>query len=193
MIISHQKEKIIHSIIYFVKKTKYCGLTKLMKLLYYLDFEHFVQTRFSVTGQEYYTYKYGPVPEEVYKCIKNGEKELDKYIVYIPKEDGGLGGEIKIKNKVRFDKKYFSQRELDLLERIAFFYKDMRAKDMTKATHFPEGPWDYTKTTKGMFQKIDYILSLKEEYFKNKLPIEEIQERQEDRKLIRTFFDVSKR
>ena len=39
MIIDHHREKLIDAIIYFVLNTKYCGKTKLFKLLYFLDFD----------------------------------------------------------------------------------------------------------------------------------------------------------
>ena len=45
MLIEHNREKLINSIIYFISNTKYCGKTKLFKLLYYLDFMHFIGTK----------------------------------------------------------------------------------------------------------------------------------------------------
>jgi hypothetical protein len=48
MIITNQREKLVNAIIYFCHNTKYCGKTKLMKLLYFLDFIHFKQTAKSV-------------------------------------------------------------------------------------------------------------------------------------------------
>lgn len=192
MIITRQKEKLINAIVFFAKKTKYCGLTKLMKLLYYLDFEHFSLTGFSVTEQDYYTYDFGPVPKEVHKELKSGIGDLSHYVAYISKEDES-GGIVKVKDKIKFNDKYFSERELELIVKIADFYKEIKAKDMTKATHFPDGPWDYTKNTKGLNKKIDYALALKETTFKNKLSQEEIKERNEDRRQIKALFNAPER
>jgi len=41
VLIDHDREKLLNAVVYFVKETKHCGVTKLVKLLYYLDFFHF--------------------------------------------------------------------------------------------------------------------------------------------------------
>ena len=66
MIITHHREKLINAIIYFAKNTTYCGKTKLLKLLYFLDFYQFKQTGKSVTGLDYFAWKMGPVPKELF-------------------------------------------------------------------------------------------------------------------------------
>ena len=62
MISTHHREKLIHAIVFFAKKTRHCGKTKLFKLLYLLDFDHFRETGRSVTGLKYYAGEMGPVP-----------------------------------------------------------------------------------------------------------------------------------
>src|SRR5258708_26258226 len=62
MIINNDRKKLIAAIMYFAKNTNKCGKTKLFKLLYFLDFEHFRQAGRSVTGLSYYAWKMGPVP-----------------------------------------------------------------------------------------------------------------------------------
>lgn len=52
-------EKLINAIIYFCTNTQVCMKTKLFKLLYLLDFEHFKVTGKSVTGLEYKAWKLG--------------------------------------------------------------------------------------------------------------------------------------
>jgi uncharacterized phage-associated protein len=71
MLVEHSREKLINSIIYFLKNTKNCGKTKLFKLLYYLDFMHFRETGRSVTGLDYYAWDFGPVPKKLYDEINN--------------------------------------------------------------------------------------------------------------------------
>jgi hypothetical protein len=53
MLINHEREKLIQSVIYFAKNTEFCGKVKLFKLLYFLDFEHYKMTGRSVTGLKY--------------------------------------------------------------------------------------------------------------------------------------------
>src|SRR5471030_2891987 len=69
MLIDRSREKLINAIIYFADNTNSCGKTKLFKLLYFLDFEHFYQTGRSVTGMEYFAWRMGPVPVALYDEI----------------------------------------------------------------------------------------------------------------------------
>lgn len=71
MLINHNREKLLNAIIYFLKNTKYCGLTKLCKLLYYLDFMHFRETGRAVTGLDYFAWDFGPVPQTLYFELKS--------------------------------------------------------------------------------------------------------------------------
>ncbi|EQD63619.1 hypothetical protein B1B_06949, partial [mine drainage metagenome] len=47
-----------------------------MKLLYLLDFEHFRQTGYSVTGMEYHAWKMGPVPTDLFEEWEALEPDL---------------------------------------------------------------------------------------------------------------------
>jgi uncharacterized phage-associated protein len=60
MEIDRQREKLAAA--FFAANTKYCGVTKLCKLLYFLDFIHYRQTGRTVTGLEYRAWPKGPVP-----------------------------------------------------------------------------------------------------------------------------------
>ena len=122
MLISHNREKLLNAIIYFVKNTKYLGITKLMKLMYFLDFVHFKQTGKSVTGLDYYAWKRGPVPKKLWEEIKYIDKynDLKRTISILgdPKEFQ------EIKAKIKFNSEHFSKRELKLLEEIALIFKE---------------------------------------------------------------------
>ncbi len=56
------EEKYRNAILFFVSHIKALGKVKLMKLLYYLDFDHYEQYGASVTGDEYLRWPKGPVP-----------------------------------------------------------------------------------------------------------------------------------
>ena len=156
MIITNHREKIINAIIYFANNTKYCGKTKLLKLLYFLDFRHFKETGKSVTGLDYYAWNMGPVPKDIFEELsENMKPDLKKAIHELPKE-----GFQKIRPKQKFDPKYFSGHEMKLLEEISFIFKDAKADDMVESTHLKNEPWDRTLKEKGEFQKIDYMLAI---------------------------------
>lgn len=182
MIITHHREKLINSIIYFAKNTNFCGKTKLLKLLYFLDFRHFKQAGKSVTGLDYYAWDMGPVPKGLYnELTDNMNTDLKKAIQDLPKE-----GFQKICPKKKFDPQYFSGREMKLLKETAFIFKDAKADEMVESTHLKNEPWDRTLKEKGEFQKIDYMLAIDSEIAS--LPYDEAMERMEERsEMIKIF------
>jgi uncharacterized phage-associated protein len=172
------EEKILNGIKYFVSHTKHVGRTKLFKLLYFWDFIHFKRYGMSVTGYEYYTYPFGPVPEPLYDEIRKDNLPVflrgNISIIEDETEDNDEFKKFKIltKNKkVDFD--CLSPNERRVLEEVALVFKDATAKDMTEITHLHNSPWDITRQ-KGMFIPIDYFLAIDEE---TKFDREEIEER----------------
>jgi uncharacterized phage-associated protein len=175
MINTHHREKLINSMVYFAKNTEFCGKTKLMKLLYFLDFTHFKQTGKSVTGLDYFAWERGPVPKELFEEISDNMKpDMKSAIKIIPTE-----GFQQIRAKKKFNDRYFSKKELELLENISFMFKDAQADNMVESTHLKNEPWDRTLKEKGEFQKIDYMLAIDSETFS--LPYDEARERMEER------------
>src|SRR5450759_3821025 len=72
MFVSHDREKLINAIIYFVRGTNHCHTLKLFKLLNFADFEHFRQTGRTIFGIDYHALPMGPVPNDLYDEIKSG-------------------------------------------------------------------------------------------------------------------------
>jgi len=144
------KEKRINAIRYFCKNTKDLTETKLYKLLYFLDFLHFKEVGRPVTDLEYFAWNYGPVPAKLFFEIK--EKKA-------PKE---IGKKVKtsFKSLQAPDLNVFSEREIEILEKVAFIFKDAKAKDMTEITHLKNEPWHKTLESKGEKSKIEFLLSL---------------------------------
>ena len=174
MIITNHRKKTINAIIYFANNTKYCGKTKLLKLLYFLDFRHFKETGKSVTGLNYYAWTMGPVPKDLYEELsENMKPDLKQAIQELPKE-----GFQKIRPRKKFNPEYFSNREMKLIEELSFIFKDAKAEDMIESTHLKNEPWDRTLKEKGEFQKIDYMLSIDSEIVS--MPYDEAKERLEE-------------
>jgi uncharacterized phage-associated protein len=172
-----REQKIINAIIYFVKNTRNCKKTKLFKLLYYLDFMHFKRFGLSVTGYNYITMPYGPVPEELLKQFEKNEfpDEFNKNftIEKVTDEEDKQSFQINLKNK-KPDLDWFTPNELTVLNEVVEIFKDAPAKDIVEATHFRNTPWDKTVKTKGIGSYIDYFLALDED---TSLSREEIEER----------------
>ena len=180
MAITHHQEKLSDAILYFVRHTNNCGVTKLLKLLFFLDFTHFQQTGRSVTGQQYRTWRYGPAPSNIWRELKAGAPTFlsdTVSITSIPNEETNKTF-AKLRAKKKFDGRYFSKREQQILELLAEIYLDASASDMVEITHLKNSPWDRTLKKSGENTVIDYMLALDDG--PAQLDIQEIQARLEE-------------
>ena len=174
----------INVIIYFAKNTKYCGKTKLLKLLYFLDFSHFKLTGKSITGLEYFAWEMGPVPKDLFEELSGNMKVDMKAAIQDLPEDGFQ----QIRPNKQFDDQFFSKKEMELLDDISFVFKDSKANTMVESTHLKNQPWDRTLKEKGEFQKIDYMLAIDSDI--TSLSYEEAKERMEERSEMYRIFGV---
>ena len=140
MIVDHNREKLLNTVIYFLENTSWYGITKLFKLLYFLDFEHYKQTGRSVTGHDYFAWRMGPVPAKLREEIDNPEEDfLTKLDVDI--QSTKKGKTIYLKPKSNFDSTHFTRRELRLLKEIATQYAMNNSTEMVEYTHLDTQPW----------------------------------------------------
>lgn len=181
--INHDKEKLCNTIIYFVNHTKKCTKTKLMKLLYELDFMHFSQTGKSVTGLEYYAWQHGPYPKTLGDEINCQDAELTSFVAVLKQQSTSGKEFITFKSKKQFDPKYFTKRELRLLQETSEIFQEASADDMVTISHLPNRPWEKTLKEKGEKKHIDYFLAIDDPELKN-----EYLENAEDRKHIESIM-----
>jgi len=152
--INYSEEKLQQVIVYFLERINnvHLGRTKLMKLLYFVDFDHQEAYGHSVTGATYRKLPHGPYPDKIEKLIKKMEKE-------------GLVREVKVEHKgftqtrlltlgAKFNPAKFSGAELQTLERVAAAWADATAAQIEAATH-REAPWAGTADGK----TIDYEMA----------------------------------
>jgi len=148
------EEKLRHVILYFLERINnvHLGRTKLMKLLYFVDFDHYEKYGRSVTGAVYRRLPHGPYPKDAEKLIKK-------------METAGLVREFKVDHKRRtqhrlitlegqFDPSKFTGDELQTLEKVSADWADASANQIEAATH-SEAPWAATQDGK----VIDYELA----------------------------------
>ena len=185
MIITHSREKLINAVLFFAKKTNFCGKTKLMKLLYFLDFMHFKQTGKTVTDLDYFAWEQGPVPKVFFEEISKTPRNDLTSLVTIQNYGGFQKILPKKGKKPCLD--FFSTRELKLLEKISYIFEDVQAGDISDISHLPNKPWSRTKETKGMFQLIDYNLAIDTESAKNLPPHIAKQRHIERREMLANF------
>lgn len=175
-----QKEKILCMVAYLSKHTRYCGITKLFKLFFAADMEHFKETGKTITGLDYFTYPRGPVPKELYEEIDDETSFFGENIAFkIP----AFGGKLKqIYTKFSFKDSHFSKREINILKKTSFIFKEAYAKDMVKCSHDIDQPWTITMNTKGEYQPIDLILSL--DGSANTISADEYKDRQKEQSTV---------
>ena len=183
MIVTHHRKKLINAILYFANHTKYCGKTKLLKLLYFLDFSHFKQTGKSVTGLDYFAWEMGPVPKELFEELTDNMKpDMSASIHDLPAGEGFQ----QIRPKKKFENQYFSKKEINLLKNLAFIFEDSKADAMVEFTHLKNEPWERTLKGEGEFKKIDYMLAIDSDIVS--IPYDEAKERIHERSEMYKIF-----
>jgi len=162
MLVDHSTDKLHNAIAYFVANTRFCGKTKLYKLLYFLDFEHYSKTGRSVTSLEYFAWPMGPVPVSVHNQIDDCDSSLHELFEIKTRESASGYQIFEFVPEFEFDGSNFSRRELRILSQLATEYECAVADDMVEATHLENLPWDRTYNQLGLRQQsIPYKLALK--------------------------------
>ncbi|MFA5000780.1 MAG: Panacea domain-containing protein [Candidatus Paceibacterota bacterium] len=133
------------------------GKLKMMKLLYYLDFDFFEKHGRSITGDEYLRFENGPVPRMAEKLLK--EMNGQEIKITAKKVGVGLNDQQHIQALRAYDLNVFSREELVMLEEVADKWEKFSGSEMKSATH-GEAPWIATKPN----EVIDYNLV----YYRNK-------------------------
>lgn len=152
--VSFSAEKLQQVILYFLEHINnvHLGRTKLMKLLYYVDFNHYESHGRAVTGATYRKLPHGPYPKDAEKLIQKMEKA--GLLQEVKANHKGFTQHRLITLKGKFDPAKFSGAELQTLERVAADWADATAQQIEAATH-REAPWAGTADGK----KIDYEMA----------------------------------
>lgn len=160
------RRKLLNAVLFFAKNTKHLNLTKLSKLLYFLDFTHFNQTGYPSIGLNYYAFQKGPVPRDFWLEIKDGDvpEDFRGKLALIPRTDEFAPNykEMEIRAIKSPDLSIFTPRETKILDDLAFMFKEARAWEISEVSHLPKQPWDITKKKSGENCLIDYLLAIDE-------------------------------
>lgn len=153
------KKKYKNVILFFANNIKNgtLGKLKIMKLLYFLDFDFFEKYGKSVTGDEYLRFARGPVPRMAEKILK--EMQGKEIKVRRIKMSSGYQDQQLVEPLKNFDLNLFSKEELLMMKDIVKKWENFSGTEMKNASH-GEAPWIATKPD-GV---IDYNLS----YYRNK-------------------------
>jgi uncharacterized phage-associated protein len=159
--------KMQQAILFFVERINniHLGRTKLMKLVYYVDFDHFEKYGRSITNARYRKLPHGPVPDKVDKVIASMQEQGLVDAIEVPGSQYAKHRLIPLNGK--FDASIFTGDELAILEAVACRWGDSTAAEIEAATH-AEAPWASTEDAKA----IDYELALS----RSPLPVEDADE-----------------
>ncbi len=152
-----KRDKLEQAILFFLYHAQnvHLGRTKLMKLLYFADFDHFERHNESITGARYYKLPYGPVPAEVEDIISEmaasgrircSALEAGEYIQKRCEPIEALNPIV------------FSGSERETLDLVTTKWRDANANDILAASH-DEAPWHAVKN----YELIPYYLA----YYRN--------------------------
>ena len=156
----------LNAVLFFAKETKHANITKISKLLYFLDFTHFKQTGYPSIGLKYYAFEKGPVPKDFWLEVKDGNvpEDFEDKLALIPKRDEIAPNfkeiEFKAKTKTNPDLSVFTPREIKILGDLAFIFRDAKAWEISEVSHLLNQPWDITRRQKGVNSPIDYLLAI---------------------------------
>ena len=141
-------------ILYFLERINnvHLGRTKLMKLLYFVDFDHLEKYGRPVTGAVYRKLPHGPYPKDAEKLIKRMEAKGLVKEIKVPV--GNYAQHRLITLTAKFNADAFTGAEMQTLEKVATDWADATAAQIEAATH-AEAPWASTQDGK----EIDYELA----------------------------------
>ncbi|WP_339697594.1 type II toxin-antitoxin system antitoxin SocA domain-containing protein [uncultured Roseivirga sp.] len=127
-------EKLTEMVVYFAHKTP-SYKTKMNKLLFYGDFCSFKETGMSISGSKYRAISYGPVHNKFETLFEHlAERDaLDKYYDELP--DGGQIAFLTARTDRPFKKELFSEKELEILERVADKFQEFNTKQIVIESH----------------------------------------------------------
>jgi uncharacterized phage-associated protein len=138
---SHRKEKAFNAITFFLEHTSMCTKEKLFKLLWLLDSEHYQVIGRTVTGYHYFAWKMGPVPTELHEAMESRDPELlARFEIEQTFSTKGYTT-ISLTSKQSFESKYFSKKELEILQSLAGRFELMNGGEMENWTHREGSPW----------------------------------------------------
>ncbi len=153
-------------ILFFCNYTdeKFLGKVKLMKLFYFLDFMHVKKYGAPVTYDTYVNLEHGPIPSAIKNLVDTASDDVDNSILSDIMEfetrevsKGIMYRVVPTREFTEKDKGYFSESELDILNKVCERFGNSNTKFIEDASH-KESPWSKTK----LLETIPYSLAAKD-------------------------------
>ncbi|MFZ4740397.1 MAG: type II TA system antitoxin MqsA family protein [Bacteroidales bacterium] len=127
-------KKFTEMVVFFSEQTKPFK-TKMNKLLFYADFLMFKQSCFSISGVRYKAIDMGPVPnnfQSIFEYLVNND-EIDIFNIEFPQ--GYFGEQFKARKDRPFNADVFTNKELEVLQKVATAFKNSTTNDIKNTSH----------------------------------------------------------
>lgn len=151
-------------LLYFCENTdpKFLGKVKLMKLFYFLDFLHVKSYGSPVTYDTYVNLEHGPIPSFIKNLVDTAADDIDSSkladTISFEKPIGtDMYRVLPTRKFTEDDKKYFSETELEILEKVCARFGNKNTSYIEEASH-KETPWKATS----FLEEIPYTLAAKD-------------------------------
>ena len=137
--VKYEPNKLKAVILFFLNKINNAclGKTKLMKLIYYTDYEWIQKNGAAITGDSYIALEHGPVPRHADEVLAEMEKQEWIQCAKARFHDYDQSRCIAL---ARNEQKFLTHDELHHLEEIARRFEHWTAAQMSESTH-QEWPW----------------------------------------------------
>jgi uncharacterized phage-associated protein len=135
------REKYENAILYFTETVPDLGKTKLYKLLYFLDFDHFEKHGTPVTEDLYHNKDLGPVPMHAEEMVKTMES---KGLVKVVCEQVIDSQRYRLQAIGHHNPSVFKPSEIEMLCAVAEKWSHHTASEIVAASH-GEAPWLATR------------------------------------------------
>ncbi len=151
-------------LLYFCNYTdvKFLGKVKLMKLFYFLDFMHIKAYGSPVTYDTYVKLEHGPIPSFIKNLVDTAADDIESSVLSdtIYFERPARTDMFRVLPRRKFtekDRKYFSETELEVLEKVCKRFGTENTKTIEDASH-QEASWKESS----LLDKIPYTLAAKD-------------------------------
>lgn len=143
----HQLEKIGNTLIYLSDKVGEFNKTKILKLLFLLEESSIKKYGYPFFGVEFQLWKYGPVLKDVYIDLSEEEPLiLKRYIKRVQNIFSPIAS---------FNDDEFSNNDLELMDTIISFSKNLSASQLVNYTHDSNSLWSKSALAHGLLKDLE--------------------------------------
>lgn len=136
---STKADRLANTVLYLLRERPGAGLTKLLKLIFHVDYHHYRDHLKTVTGVEYVALERGPVMNDYKELLSS----LERRGVVSTREVPVLGQNPKSEYLALMEPNMdsFSDDELQTMREVVLKYGDLSGAALSRLTHEEALPW----------------------------------------------------